>query len=108
MVITSTSSHPKIFYVEKDVIKVPPHSQVTTYIVYCPSSLEVEEGKIFFCSDKQAKWTYHLSGYGLPQTVPEVIILSARLNELLCESITFKNPLNKTLPFMIILETLEG
>jgi len=32
----------------------------------------MEEGKIFFNSDKNAKWTYHLSGYGLPQAKPYV------------------------------------
>jgi len=34
--------------------------------------LELEEGKLFFTSDKNAKWTYHLSGYGLPQTKPDL------------------------------------
>jgi hypothetical protein len=32
----------------------------------------MEEGKIYFTSDKNAKWTYHLSGYGLPQVKPEL------------------------------------
>ena len=39
-------------------------------IIYRPSSLEVEEGKIYFESDRNARWVYHLSGMGLPQNKP--------------------------------------
>lgn len=70
MTITAKSSHPLIFFPEADVLKVPPRSQISTHIIYKASSLEVEEGKLYFLSDKNAKWTYHLSGYGLPQTRP--------------------------------------
>ncbi len=72
MTITAKSTHPNIFYVEEDVLVVQPRSKTTNWIIYKASSLENEEGKIYFVSDKNTKQTYHLSGYGLPQSKPEI------------------------------------
>ena len=53
-------------------------------LIYRASSLEMEEGKLYFTSDKNAKWTYHLSGYGLPQTKPEVKEMTVFVGEQIC------------------------
>lgn len=86
---------------------MPPRSKISISLLYRASSLEMEEGKIYFMSDKNAKWTYHLSGYGLPQLKPEVKEMTVFVGEQICESLTFRNPLNKTLPFNITLENGE-
>ena len=81
MNVTATSSHPTIFFPEKDSFQVPACSQINLSLIYKASSLEMEEGKIFFASDKSAKWTYHMSGYGLPQVKAELKEMSAFVGE---------------------------
>ena len=108
MSVSSRSSHPTIFFPEKENFQVPPRSKISINLLYRASSLEMEEGKIYFMSDKNAKWTYHLSGYGLPQLKPEVKEMKVFVGEQICESLTFRNPLNKTLPFNITLENGEA
>jgi hypothetical protein len=82
---------------------VPPRSTVDNAIIYRASSLEIEEGKLYFVSDRSAKWTYHLSGYGLPQVKPEIREMIVNMGEHICEPITFRNPLNKTLQYIVTL-----
>jgi hypothetical protein len=103
MKVTVKSSHPLIFFAEQTVLVIPPRSHINTNIIYKASSLEVEEGKLYFQSDRSAKWTYHLSGYGLAQNKPEIKEMKVHMGDQGCESITFANPLNKTLPFHITL-----
>lgn len=72
MKVSCKGSHPTVFYAETPNFTVPPRSKYQNKIIYRASSLENEEGKLYFVSDRSAKWTYHLSGYGLPQSKPEV------------------------------------
>lgn len=103
MTVAAKSSHPLIFFSEHETLTVPPRSHISTNIIYKASSLEIEEGKLYFQSDKSAKWTYHLSGYGLAQNKPEVKEMKVLMGEQSCECITFANPLNKALSFLVTL-----
>jgi len=103
MIVTSKSTLPFVFHSELEIIKVPPRSTITTNIIYKASSLEMEEAKIYFVSDKNAKWTYHLSGYGLPQSKPEVKEMTVNMGEHTCESISFINPLSKNIQVVVTL-----
>ena len=67
MIVHGQSSDEKIFYYEPKNIVVPARSNIKAKIIYRPSSLEMEEGKICFKTNKNSKWIYHLSGYGLLQ-----------------------------------------
>ena len=52
MKVNGKCTHPKVFFFEPSNIVVPPKSELTAKIVYLPSKLELEEGKINFVSEK--------------------------------------------------------
>lgn len=80
MNVIGKCSHPTIFSFEPEHIVVPAKSKQKVDIIYKASSLELEQGKISFNSDNNSKWQYHLSGYGLPQTKPELKVITAQMN----------------------------
>lgn len=79
MKISGKCTQPKIFYFEPSNIVVQPHSSLTAKLIYSPSKLEMEEGKVNFLSDRGEKWNYHMSGYGMIQSKPKVIEMRSQV-----------------------------
>ena len=84
MTVICKSTNPSIFSSEHEQFTVPARSSCSNYLVYRASSLEIEEGKLYFSSDRNAKWAYHLSGYGLPQSKPDIKEMVVSMGEHIC------------------------
>lgn len=101
-------SNPNNFDVVPDNLIIPPMSQISAWIRYTPSDLEVNEtGEVIFTSEEIGNWYYMVFGVGLPPTKFDERLVSCGLNKDLSESINFKNPFKDPITVTVSMEVDE-